>query len=1055
MNDKDLFQKLKNYQELKAELETAEAGYDALCRDAMQKSAARYDALGSNIQRFCGSESFRSVLKNFCYLYSDRLSVRGGNLAYMGSIPSPMAFDRDSAPAIAEKCVSEIKLAVQNIARKSENTDLQIRKLCLYFTTLRSIHANVERFSSEAAQEIIDAEDRRISKLKAQIDVMLRSDRRLDDPEKLKALIAEAEEKARRRLGKFYFEDMVLGTDYGASISIPFALSEGEDPEICEWEPLNDGVLYAELPDGETEAALSFIKSVCMQFMYSYPGTDKQICYCCKKATSVMDKFLSNLGNKKEGLGDAVFFKGVDQIESKAFNNAVAEHFNELRAETKKRLELLDDVGASNIFEYNEKNPKNVQSPILVIMNGYPDGFDECGDLPYLLKEGRYLGIFYLVTGTAYEPVGYSRYDDNIVDLKKFCRRACVLTDSSFTVDGVPHKPVYVRNNVAKELIRTLCAERKESVGDFLSYENIGFGQYDLDADEKISIPVALNGNEICTLDFGCMGTDTIAYLLVGAPGTGKSSLIDAMIMNGAMAYSPDDLNFYLLDFKDGISSAVYKGEDAIPHVKVISEHNKHEDASIILTGLLNEKQRRNDLFKECGSNVHTIADYNRTHTPHMPRIIVVIDECQVLFESAELAKACEDIARQGRSTGIHLLLASQSVSSAMMTHAGKFIDGRFCFEVDGDDAERVIGREYARQIHVEVPKGSGFSFASWDSGVHCDKIRIAWHDKKISEFNRKIREKWEPKGYSVDLTVVGDMSPLYAVDNADMLRSGKGVDIPFGENYFDRSTEHFEFTNSSTRGKKRSAIIFGQNESASNSILASVMTGALRAGATVKLIDESENRDLDTVFNGHPRVSSMRANDGYLELLSETFVEFKRRSDDRRMEYEPFFLIINGLHYVEQFASDTKKPSAAIPQIDENAPRRRVSIRDSAKRADNNEELEISGRRTLIKMLKNLSMVPNMFIIISADENMEFGEFADKNVIKGISYKLLLNTVNESVRNLTDDLFKYKMIEGINENMVLISSDRKYIKARFLQYDLNDRETQMLIREIVKGDRK
>ena len=81
MNYKDFIPKFYEYQRLGSELEQAIAERGAVQAQAQADASARFDLLAVNIQRFCGSESFRSVIKNFCYLYADRLSVSGGHHA--------------------------------------------------------------------------------------------------------------------------------------------------------------------------------------------------------------------------------------------------------------------------------------------------------------------------------------------------------------------------------------------------------------------------------------------------------------------------------------------------------------------------------------------------------------------------------------------------------------------------------------------------------------------------------------------------------------------------------------------------------------------------------------------------------------------------------------------------------------------------------------------------------------------------------------------------------------------------------------------------------------
>ena len=146
-----------------------------------------------------------------------------------------------------------------------------------------------------------------------------------------------------------------------------------------------------------------------------------------------------------------------------------------------------------------------------------------------------------------------------------------------------------------------------------------------------------------------------------------------------------------------------------------------------------------------------------------MPRLVIVIDECQWLFDDEVLAKQCETIVRKCRAQGIHLILATQSLSRKMWNTI-KFIDGRYCFEIVKEDAEQLLDRKYVPLIKTDVPKGSYMAFASNDYGQTARKIKMAFYGKnadnsdRMSEYAEKIREKWSD--YPIDMFVVGNKSP-------------------------------------------------------------------------------------------------------------------------------------------------------------------------------------------------------------------------------------------------------------------------------------------------------
>ena len=544
------------------------------------------------------------------------------------------------------------------------------------------------------------------------------------------------------------------------------------------------------------------------------------------------------------------------------------------------------------------------------------------------------------------------------------------------------------------------------------------------------------------------MEQEEIAYLLIGAPGTGKSSLIDSLIMNGAMAYSPDDLLFYLLDFKDGMLSKPYEGNNSIPHVRLIAAENKEEDADILLNNLIEEKERRNKIFAEV--NAGNIAEYNKKVEKRMPRIIVAIDECYPIFSNSDLEIKSELLIRQGRSAGIHFVLASQDLKK--MTNILKFIDGRFCYYVEKEDAREMIDSKYAQLVSSEIPKGSHRVFASVNSGKDCVMITPAFHLGKQSIYNKMIRDKWLPKGHKNNMIVVGEKTRLDILDvtkETNILKQDNKEVFPFGEDYFSHKLSSFNLSEKNNH----SIVIVGEDEKVNNDILTSIMIGALRNNAKIHLIDESNDRDVHNIFGSHPLVYST-LEDGYLEALSDFNKEFNKRIKDRRTKYDPYYLIINCLNYLSDFEIDKEYQSSNnFSDNFESARPGRISI--SARynsRIEEEGKEKVKGRETLFNILQKIKNVNNMFVILVMPSSDIFKNHNEREIMKEFAYKIVQNKVNSSVGDILNDGFRFKQLDNLNENLVYISNAKDYTKVRIFRYDFDNIETKRLIIDSVKG---
>ncbi len=155
--------------------------------------------------------------------------------------------------------------------------------------------------------------------------------------------------------------------------------------------------------------------------------------------------------------------------------------------------------------------------------------------------------------------------------------------------------------------------------------------------------------------------------LVAGKTGSGKSSLLHTLITSAAMRYSPDQLHLYLLDFKKGVEFKLY-ADLHLPHARVIGIESEREFGKSVLEKLDQELHRRGELFRAQG--VQELAEYRRRSQATLPRIVLVVDEFQELFvRDDRIAQECtmllDRLVRQGRSFGVHAILASQSLAGA------------------------------------------------------------------------------------------------------------------------------------------------------------------------------------------------------------------------------------------------------------------------------------------------------------------------------------------------------------------------------------------------------
>ena len=159
------------------------------------------------------------------------------------------------------------------------------------------------------------------------------------------------------------------------------------------------------------------------------------------------------------------------------------------------------------------------------------------------------------------------------------------------------------------------------------------------------------------------MGVRGVHHGLVGGDvRMGKTNLLHVLISQLALCYPPEELELYLLDFKE-VEFDAYLTE-RLPHARAITSRTDREFGLSMLRRFHDEIDRRARLCRE--ARVTDLPDYRSVTGNVLPRALVIMDEFQVLFSeedrlAREAGRLLADIAKRGAAFGLHLLLATQS----------------------------------------------------------------------------------------------------------------------------------------------------------------------------------------------------------------------------------------------------------------------------------------------------------------------------------------------------------------------------------------------------------
>src|SRR6185295_2441072 len=159
---------------------------------------------------------------------------------------------------------------------------------------------------------------------------------------------------------------------------------------------------------------------------------------------------------------------------------------------------------------------------------------------------------------------------------------------------------------------------------------------WSLSTAEEIRIPLGRAGAK--KLQYLSLGRGTTQHALIaGRTGSGKSTLLHVLVTNLAMWYSPQEVEFYLVDFKKGVEFKTY-ATHALPHARAIAVESDREFGLSVLQRIDAELTRRGNLFRNAG--VQDLAAYRTASGEVMPRTLLIIDEFQEFFtEDDKLAQ--------------------------------------------------------------------------------------------------------------------------------------------------------------------------------------------------------------------------------------------------------------------------------------------------------------------------------------------------------------------------------------------------------------------------------
>ncbi|MDB6139319.1 MAG: segregation ATPase, FtsK/SpoIIIE family, partial [Verrucomicrobiaceae bacterium] len=375
---------------------------------------------------------------------------------------------------------------------------------------------------------------------------------------------------------------------------------------------------------------------------------------------------LMHLADYEESLINRRIWTQRDQIE---------ERLAELNEHIEKVIQMYLRNEYESITEYNEQAGSVAEKYHLLVVADFPSNFSDVAAkrLMSIAASGAKCGVYTLIHWDQRQPLPDGFVPEDLRKAGISIRHepqgfiiSPVQAETGAVLIFDPPPP----DELAVSLIHKIGKSSIDSNRVEVPFSQIAPKPDELwmnDTTNELRIAIGRTG--ATKLQYLAIGKGTRQHaLFAGKTGSGKSTLFHVIITNLALSCSPDQVEFYLIDFKKGVEFKCYASKK-LPHARVIAIESDREFGLSVLQRVDDELKRRGDMFRKLG--VQDIPGYKRAGgTEPMPRTLLLIDEFQEFFVDddavAQSASLLFDrIVRQGRAFGIHVLLGSQTLGGA------------------------------------------------------------------------------------------------------------------------------------------------------------------------------------------------------------------------------------------------------------------------------------------------------------------------------------------------------------------------------------------------------
>ena len=790
--------------------------------------------------------------------------------------------------------------------------------------------------------------------------------------------------------------------------------------------------IFANSPESSAEDIRLFTHHIIWSFLSFLPVTKVNICVfdSVQRGNSIIP-FL-DFRKKCPDVFDQKIYTSQEDITDRLIkiNNQIDEFIQEKLGN--KYVDILD---------YNQNTPNRAETITLLVLYDFPGGMDgrSLELLKNILRNGNKCGVFTMI---CYNPdITFSRYeniDDHLSAIMKNCT-AIEFKDNHFKL--LPYNlqtqiPNLLNNSGIEEFVQVYYEKSEVIKKKGLSFKDIlSKDLFAKSSAKSLSIPIGVgDGDSIISMTIG--EGSSHHGLIAGATGSGKSTLLHTLIMSSMLHYSPDQLHLYLMDFKSGTEFKVYESV-RLPHIQLLALDAMQEFGESILENLVKEMENRGKLFKEAGQT--SLKGYTQETGQPLPRILVIMDEFQILFNDStnrKVAMNCAELTKrivtEGRAFGIHLLMATQStkvISDLTLSHGTieqmRIRVGLKCGE---SDARYLFSDENDTKAlsMMKGPIGTAVMNLDYTELANIG-FRAAYCDNDTQkEYLELISEKFADVPYNLQTFEGGrTVKLLDYYKSADIsLNNESTVQIHMGT--LIKVAPPFAIT--IDKKKKHNLLVCGANERMANIVSNNFMISALlNQNSTVYCIDgdvlvgEETSKDIyDALTEATNRFRAAENRADIIRFIRDVFKKYQEWK--KQNSNEVIFVVIKNLQFLDivksMLKAETFDESEYIDDepvvVAENSADPFAAINNMF--ADRSSGDNLSTGEKLVKMIEDGSGFGIHFVVTSMEyqtvrEVMYYGE----NVLTKFQERIIFSLGGNDADNLIENV----SVSGLRDNTV------------------------------------